>query len=222
LVAAAVCPHPPLLVPEIGVGLGEQVDELRRECARAVRSLAHAAPDLTYVVGASVGEAAGSFAPWAPGSGVAHLVVDVPEPLPLSLLVGAHLTRGTRRSFVVVDPSTGPDDCAELGRELAATGDRVALLVMGDGSARHDVKAPGYIDERAPLWDQHVHELFAAGDLAALDTLDPTLGDELLCAGRAAWQVLGGAVGSQQVHANSATLQMPFGVGYHVAHWTLS
>ena len=222
LVAAAVCPHPPLLVPEIGVGLGEQIEELRRACALAVQALADASPDQTYVVGTGIGEPLRSFAPWAPGSGAEQLAVDVPEPLPLPLLVGAHLTRGTRRSFVVVDPSTGPDDCAELGRELAATGDRVALLVMGDGSARHDVKAPGYIDERAPLWDQHVHELFAAGDLAALDTLDLTLGDELLCAGRAAWQVLGGAVGNQQVHAKSATLQMPFGVGYHVAHWTLS
>ena len=222
LVAAAVCPHPPLLVPEIGVGLGEQVDELRRECARAVQSLADAAPDLVYVVGAGIGQPARSFAPWAPGSGVEHVAVDVPEPLPLPLLLGAHLTRGTQRSFVVVDPSTGADDCAELGRELATTATRVALLVMGDGSARHDVKAPGYIDARAPQWDQRVQELFVAGELAALDTLDPALGDDLLCAGRAPWQVLGGAADYQQVHTESATLQVPFGVGYHVAHWTLS
>jgi len=222
LVAAAVCPHPPLLVPEVGVGLGADVEEIRRRCSLAVEFLARASPDIVYVVGAGIGATARSFEPWAPGSAAENLAVDVPEPLPLPLLVGAHLTRGSARSFVVVDPVTGPGDCAELGLELAATHQRVALLVMGDGSARHDVKAPGYVDERAPEWDQHVHDLFTRGNLTALDALDPTLADELMCAGRAPWQVLGGAAADRSVRTESAHLHVPFGVGYHVAHWTMA
>ena len=39
LVAAAVCPNPPLLVPELGIGLGPEIDALRTECAAVVQRL---------------------------------------------------------------------------------------------------------------------------------------------------------------------------------------
>lgn len=219
LVAAAVCPHPPLLVPEVGVGLGKEIDDLRRKCAEAVEDLYAAQPDQLFVVGAAVGEPARSFAPWAPGSDAGG--VDVPEPLPLPLLVGAHLTRGRSRSFVVVDRDNDPGDCLDLGRELAAAADRVALLVMGDGSARHDVKAPGYVDPRAPEWDRKVRIAFEEADLQALTSLDPTLADELMCSGRAPWQVLAGAATGVALRTDGATSSIPFGVCYFVARWSL-
>lgn len=219
LVAAAVCPHPPLLVPEVGVGLGAEIEALRQECTAAVDALLSAAPDQVFVVGAAVGTPARSFAPWAPGSAAQRLVIDVPEPLPLPLLVGGYLTRGRPRSFVVVDPATEPPDCAALGRDLAAAANRVALLVMGDGAARHDVKAPGYVDPRAADWDRRVHEVFRSGNLDALAALDPAVAADLLCAGRAPWQVLAGAATGTVLLTNSANLTIPFGVGYHVAGW---
>ena len=219
LVAAAVCPHPPLLVPEIGVGLGTDIAVLRAECADTVNALTAVAADHLYIVGAAVGPSARSFRPWAPGSDADAVVVDVPEPLPLSLLVGAYLTRGIERSFVVVDPATGPDDCVELGRELADSADRVSLLVMGDGAASHDVKAPGYFDARATAFDRDVHEAFSTGDFESVAAVDPVLADELLCAGRAPWQVLAGAATGVALATVSATLHVPFGVGYHVAAW---
>jgi hypothetical protein len=222
LVAAAVCPHPPLLVPEVGPGLGSEVETLRADCAEVVAALLSVQADRLYVVGSDGDTPFRSFAPWAPASGVENVAVDVPEPLPLALLIGAHLTRGIPRSFVVVDPMTGPDDCVDLGVDLAASAERVALLVMGDGSARHDVKAPGYVDPRAMAWDQSVHTIFRSGDLSRLATLDADLGEELLCAGRAPWQALAGAVANITVRTDSARLTMPFGVGYHVARWTTS
>lgn len=222
LVAAAVCPHPPLLVPAVGVGLGAEINALRAQCAEVVKQLWAAGPDELFVVGAAVGAAARSFAPWAPSSAAAdELAVDVPEPLPMPLLVGGHLTRGRVRSFVVVDADSEPADCVALGRDLADVAAHVALLVMGDGSARHDVKAPGYVDPRAADWDRRVHEIFAGGDLSTLAALDPALGEELLCAGRAPWQVLSGAATGLALAANQATLSVPYGVGYHVAFWSL-
>ena len=217
LVAAAVCPHPPLLVPDLGVGLGPEIEELRERCARVVRRLAEAQPDVTFVVGSGGGLVATSFAPW--GAGVA---VDVPEPLPLPLLIGGYLTRGTLRSVAVVDPATGSEDCATFGAELASAADRVALLVMGDGSACHDEKAPGYIDDRAPDWDKSVHAALSEGDPAALLRLDPSLAEELLCAGRPAWQVLAGAAMDTAIDSADASLFVPFGVGYHVAYWAVT
>ena len=217
LVAAAVCPHPPLLVPDLGVGLGPEIDALREQCADVVRRLAQVQPDVTFVVGRGGGLVATSFAPW--GAGVA---VDVPEPLPLALLVGGYLTRGAPRSFAVVDPATGPEDCAAFGAELAAAADRVAMLVMGDGSACHDEKAPGYVDDRASDWDKSVHAALSEGDPAALLRLEPTLADELLCAGRPAWQVLAGATQDTAIDTANASLFVPFGVGYHVAYWAVT
>jgi hypothetical protein len=221
LVAAAVCPHPPLLVPELGVGLGAEIDDLRHECTRVVDAVCATAVDQLFVIGAAVGAKARSFSPWAPGSGVDDVIVDVPEALPLPLLVGAHLTRGRARSFVVVDPSTDAADCADLGRELAASADRVAFLVMGDGSARHDVKAPGYVDARAAEWDRTVHDAFRAADFQAVASLDPALADELMCLGRAPWQVLAGAATGIDLATAHASLSVPFGVGYFVARWSL-
>jgi hypothetical protein len=221
LVAAAVCPHPPLLVPEVGVGVGAEIDDLRRLCARVVDDLCAAEADQLFIVGAAVGASARSFVPWAPGSGVDLVGVDVPEPLPLPLLVGAWLTRGRARSFVVVDPDNEPADCLDLCRDLAGAAGRVALLVMGDGSARHDVKAPGYVDSRAPEWDQTVHDAFRAADFGGLATLDPRLAEELLCTGRAPWQVLAGAATGVALDTAHASSSVPFGVGYFVARWSL-
>ena len=221
LVAAAVCPHPPLLVPAVGVGLGAEIEGLREDCARVVDAVCSVDADRLYIVGAAIGPPALSFAPWAPGSPDAASPIDVPEPLPLPLLAGAHLTRGRPRSFVVVDPDNEPADCLDLGRELAASAERVALLVMGDGSARHDAKAPGYIDERAPSWDHRVLEAFRAPDFQALAALDPTLAEELLCSGRAPWQVLAGAATGVELGTDHATSRIPFGVCYFVARWSL-
>ena len=206
-------------MPQVGVGLGPEVDALRQEVAAAVETVTAADADVLYVVGAGIGTAASSFAPWAPGAPEVDIPVDIPEPLPLPLLVGAHLTRGRRRSFVVIDPDLDPGECAEIGADLAASAERVALLVMGDGSACHDEKAPGYVDARAPEWEQGVHQAFSQGDVGFLTALDPALAAELLVAGRGPWQVLAGAVGSWRPQQVQARLHVVFGVGNHVVTW---
>lgn len=213
LIAAAVCPHPPLLIPELASGAAAELDELRSACAAAVDSLA--SYDVLYIVGADTRPHATSFAPWG-----VDVKVDVPEPLPLAVLVGAWLTRGKHRSFVAVDPSLDDAECRALGAELAASANRVALLVMGDGSARHDVKGPGYVDPRAAGYDQDVAAGFAAADW---DGLDQPHADELLVAGRAPWHVLAGAaktVATQAKPTVEPSFSAPYGVGYHVAAWT--
>jgi hypothetical protein len=215
LVAAAICPHPPLLVPELAAGAAAELDSQRAACADAVATLAEARPWMTFIVGADIGMRATSLAPWG-----APVGMDVPEPLPLSLLVGSWLTSGTLRSFVVVDASLDPQDCAELGAELADAADRVALLVMGDGSARHDVKAPGYLDPAAGPFDQAIAAALLSADFPALAALDPQLAESLMVAGRAPWQVLAGAAASRS--RPQTVLQefaAPYGVGYHLAAW---
>jgi hypothetical protein len=224
LVAAAVLPHPPLLVPELARGADLELDDLRARCRAAVDSVLAAPPDVTFVVGADIGLRATTFAPW----GLSHdepVPVDVPEPLPLSVLIGAWLTRGSPRSFVAVDPDLDGEECAALGADLAAAAPRVALLVMGDGSARHSLKAPGYLDPRAAAYDEAVAQAFVAADTDALLALDRTLADDLLVAGRAPWQVLAGAALPGAAHGGGWSVldtwsAAPYGVGYHVVTWS--
>ncbi|MET7983921.1 class III extradiol dioxygenase subunit B-like domain-containing protein [Streptomyces sp. NPDC005281] len=51
LVAAAVCPCPPLLVPEVAAGAAPELDAARAACMDALGVLAASRPDLLVVVG---------------------------------------------------------------------------------------------------------------------------------------------------------------------------
>jgi hypothetical protein len=232
LVAAAVCPHPPLLVPGVASGASWETDDLRAAAASAVQELAAAEPDLLVVVGTApeVGpcdpQARGSLAPYGVdrvvGTGTGEAT------LPLSLTIGLWLLErhapDLPRLLFGVHPETEPNRCATLGATLADRATRVAMLAMGDGSARRSVKGPGYLDARAEGFDDGVAAAFAGVQPQALHDLDPDLADELLVAGRAPWQVLAGAAQARAAAAPALTGDLhyaaaPYGVCYFVATW---
>jgi hypothetical protein len=216
LVAASVCPHPPLLVPELAAGAAGELDGVRDACRAAVDAVRAAGDSELFVVGLDGSPRARSLAPWG-----VDVPVDVPEPLALSLLVGGWLTAGLRRSFVAVDSELAPTECAEFGAELAGSARRVALLVMGDGAARRSERAPGYLDPRAEPFDAEATAALATADTTALLRLDAALAGELLAGGRAAWQVLAGAAEASGGGFTGTLLAAaaPYGVGYVVATW---
>ena len=98
------------------------------------------------------------------------------------------------RRLVAVSADELASACAALGAELAAGTDRTALLVMGDGSARRSLKAPGHLDPRAEPFDAQVELAVRDGRLGALLKLDEALARDLMVTGRPAWQVLAGAM----------------------------
>jgi hypothetical protein len=230
LVAASVCPHPPLLLPGVDPGEGDDGADLRAACLAAVSALLQAAPELLVLVGGS--PQLGPFAPDAAGSlapyGVDLRVGDGPgaATLPLSLTVGRWLVDSAAPDVPSVFFGVAPDEasgrCAGLGAGLADRAVRVAFLVLGDGSARRSLKGPGYLDERAEPFDAMVERAMVGADADALLGLDAGLADELLVAGRAPWQVLAGAVrasgGTWQGQVTYAAA--PFGVNYLVATWS--
>jgi hypothetical protein len=231
LVASAVCPHPPALLPALASGAASELDDVRTACDRALDELLAAEPLVVVVVGTDdmtrgYDESAwGTFAPYGepvevslggPRTG--------PATLPLSLAVGAWLLdrvrwAGRRLGQGVAD-TLSPHDCAALGAKLAMAADRVGLLVMGDGSARRSEAAPGYLDPRAEAFDAAVVAALELGDTAALARLDPALARELLAAGRAPWQVLAGAWGEDMPDPQLLYAGAPYGVAYTVAVWT--
>src|SRR4029077_20509186 len=142
--------------------------------------------------------------------------------LPPALGLGAFLLdqagyAGRRHLQAVGDDQT-VGACVRLGRRLSGTGTKSAVLVMGDGSARRTVKAPGYLDERAAAFDAEVERAVRAGVLGALQRLDQRLSHDLLASGRPAWQVLSGAWPGPGSDAELLYRDAPFGVGYLVAY----
>ncbi|WP_128976856.1 class III extradiol dioxygenase subunit B-like domain-containing protein [Streptomyces roseicoloratus] len=234
LVAAAVCPCPPLLVPAVAAGAASELAEARTACSDALGVLAASRPDRLVVVGPAAEEgwgvhpagAGGSFAAF--GVDLAVRLGDGPggdRPLPASLAVAAWLLEHTDWADAPIE-GLGVGEpletarCAATGRDLAASADRVALLVMGDGSACRTVKAPGYLDERAEDFDAAVARALGAADPAALLALDADLAHELKAAGRAPWQVLAGAAEGADLAGRLLYEDAPYGVGYFVAAWS--
>ncbi|WP_049569488.1 hypothetical protein [Nonomuraea sp. SBT364] len=225
LVAAAVCPHTPLLVPALaGAGQGE-LDDLRSACHEAVAALRSAGPDRLVVVGGAA--AGGTFDGWAAGSLRAYgvdVTTGAGEPvLPLSLTVGRWLLERAAYDFGAVRlravaSGAEPDECLALGAELAGDG-RVAMLVMADGSACLTAKSPGHHDPAAGPYDDQVAGALAGGDHEALAALDPGKADRLWAGGRAALQVLAGAAAGGGFGGRLLARAAPYGVGYFTAVW---
>jgi hypothetical protein len=108
--------------------------------------------------------------------------------------------------------------CRKLGADLAGRDTRTGLLVIGDGSARRGPRAPGHFDERAAAFDAAAQRAVRVGDTRALLDLDPGLARDLMATGRAAWQVLAGALeGGTSLSVEVPYAGDPFGVAYLVA-----
>jgi hypothetical protein len=237
LVAAAVCPCPPLLVPEVAAGAAPELDAARAACSEALGVLAAARPDLLVVVGPADESGRGTYPEGTRGSfqgfGV-DLAVRLghgggdpasERELPSSLAVGAWLLEragwsDTPVEGIAVAQPLAAERCVDLGRDIGGRPGRLALLVMGDASACRTLKAPGYLDERAAPFDAEVARALGTADVAALEALDTELARELKAAGRAPWQVLAGAAEGAGLSGALLYEDAPYGVGYVVAAWS--
>lgn len=231
LVAAAVCPHPPLLVPELASGAIDDLADLRAACDTAVAALTAATPDRLLVIGSTIPQPGGNppavaplpparFAAYGPRPGDDTAPADAP----LSLLVGRWLLDrvgypSDRAGGLAVPADLPPADCAALGRDLAGSADRTALLVLGDGSARRATAEPGAPDPAADAFDAAAAVALAAGDPAGLLALDPARAAEVHAVGRAPWQVLAGAAEPGPWRAELTHDSIPAEVRYLVATW---
>jgi hypothetical protein len=145
--------------------------------------------------------------------------------LPPSLAVAAWLLERTGWSDAPIEglgvgEPLAVERCIEVGRDIVAQAERVALLVMGDASACRTLKAPGYLDERAAPFDAEVARALGAADVPALKALDAELAYELKASGRAPWQVLAGAAEGTDLGGALLYEDAPYGVGYVVATWS--
>lgn len=239
LVAAAVCPCPPLLVPEVAGGAAPEMDGARAACYDAVGVLAAARPDRLIAVGPAAQPQRGCHPPGTAGSfrgfgleldvtlgkGAPAGLGEQPRELPPSLAVAAWLLERTdwngapAEGLGVAEPLPG-DKCAAEGEALAKGADRTALLVMGDGTNCRTLKAPGYFDERAAAFDEEAARALGTADVPGVLALDAELGYELGASGRSCWQLLAGAARGAGLEGRLLYEGAPYGVGYLVASWS--
>jgi hypothetical protein len=229
LTAAALCPHPPLLVPEVAGGAAAELDELRSACTEAVRVLTDSRPDVVVVVGN--GQRTEEYGGTAGGSlrryGVPVRAGGPDGDLPLSLTIGAWLLDSTGttlpRRYVAIGTDEPAEVAAGIGAGVATGEERVALLVMADGSARHTESSPGPYHPDAMAFDAHVTAALLRQDTEALLAIDQKRCAELWAGGRVGWQCLAGAfVAADNVALGTGRKgydAAPYGVGYLVAYW---
>ncbi|SNS91650.1 hypothetical protein SAMN06893096_110118 [Geodermatophilus pulveris] len=221
--AVAFCPCPPLLLPAVAGRAAGDTAGLRAACATAVDALLAARPEVVVVVGAGGG--AGVRYGQGDGGDLRGFGVDLGVPFagrvrpgrwrtPLAHTVGAWLLDEAGHAGLRL--GVGPGDLAGALADLPA---RVAVLAMGDGSARRSVKAPGHLDDAAEPFDDAVAAALAGGDADALAALDATEGARLLAAGVPTWRAVGAVLAGRAVTGRLHAHEAPFGVGYLVADW---
>ncbi|PXY19572.1 hypothetical protein [Prauserella muralis] len=228
---AVVVPHPPLLVPELVAGAAAQTAAVRDACLAATGELARHARDWIAIGAASAAAVIepgvrasfrgfGVDVPVALSDGVAP---GQPADLPLPALVAGWLREraGARSVRVELVPFTASQaECVALGERLSSVRDDVGLLVLGDGSNRHETAPPGWTDARASDFDGKVAAALAGADPEALLAVDHALAAELGVQGLTPWWVLAGlARAAPHWRGRLLYSDAPLGVAYHVAAW---
>ncbi|GAB2463413.1 class III extradiol ring-cleavage dioxygenase family protein [Jatrophihabitans fulvus] len=243
ITAVAFVPQAPALVPTVGRGLDIELGPARASCRAAVQAVCAGAHHVVVVGGAAQPSdpstvhtrfSRGGLDGFEPGGagGAAGYEVQLGGvscgggvPLTPALTVGAHLLHnlaGIRLPALAV--SVGDDWPGGVPVDDVLMSEReVALLVVGDGSARRTEKAPGYLDERAGAHDRDVAAALASGRAFALAGLDADEGARQLAAGVPAWRatadLLTRAGLTDGWQADVTYDDAPFGVGYFVATW---
>ncbi|RDI65572.1 hypothetical protein [Nocardia pseudobrasiliensis] len=239
LISAAICPHPPYLIPEVAGAAAPEWAGLHTACTESLRRLRipqfgvkadgwavfdsfdlrpadASTPDLVVIVGGDSStrtyDGPGSYSSleqqgidWDFGWG---RTTDNPIPLPLSLSLGHWILFGCSPTALLVADlelqavafDAPPQECAELGRALAARAERVAMLVIGDGTGSDHTR---------------IASALAHADAAALDRLDPTPTPS----GRAPWQVLAGAAEGHRFTGELRSDEKSHRAGFFVANW---
>jgi len=237
LIAAAVLPHPPMLVPDVASGAADELDGVRGACLAAIAELQRSQPDLLVVVGAGRRDhefpsgAKGSLRYYgvngefptpdtARGQGAINAQA---ESLPLSLTIAAWQLQaaGWRGATVFrsVPNESSPDAAANVGGEYAKQASRVGVIAMGDGSAALTEKAPGHLVPGAVDWQQQVSSALGNADCVRILELTAKDADRFVAAGRVAWQVLAGAAHGRAWQGQLLHDSSPYGVAYTVATW---
>lgn len=217
--AAVVVPAAPALLPGIG-GAADPLGDLRERARQLVLETITEAKGATRVVVIGAGESTRTWPADAPSGAARFTTGRAPEgALPTDLEIGRSFAPSGGGELVLhsVGSDASPQECADLGRELASSGPTV-LVCVADGPATLTEKAPGHLQPDAAPFAARLADALAAADTAAFAGLDPMTCERLWMRGRPALQVLAAAASGMQ--GDLVAEESPFGVQYLLARWT--
>jgi len=232
ITGAAFVPSTPMLAPEVASGAAGELDDVRAASLEALGRVLARGADRVVVVGAgSVMRAHTHGTGSLRGFGVAlDVPLDPASPggaaLPLALTVGAWLLAQAGwpgdRVALELDAAAGTATLAAVATAFGQETQRSALLVVADGSAARNEKAPAWLHPDAEAFDADVAAALASGHPHLLAGLDRERAVAVSAAGWPAWYAAATAMAvaedssyDAEVLANVA----PYGVGYLVAAW---
>jgi hypothetical protein len=233
VVAVAFAPGAPVLVPEVASGAAGELAQLRAACLASVRRVLDCAPARVVVVGGDAGDHVTSFPEGSLGT---FAGVGVPlevrlgrpvgtagAPLPLTLTLGAWLLDAAGWAGPTDGLALGVGaDAVGAGKQLRDCDVDLALVVIGDGSARLTTASPGYVHPDAVRWQRAVAEVFRRGDASALLDLDADRAVQLMASGWAPWQLASASLGDASISVPVFATDERYGVGYIAAAWIAS
>ena len=184
------------------------MSRLRGLCVDAVESML--AGDIDHVT--VLGPPAGNWDTRAGGT-LAGYGVDVRVGGPVPGLTGEHLLGAW-----LLDTAGWAGTRSYTGGPLVETS-RTAVLVMADGSAKHDHAAPGYFDTRAAEFDTAIARSLRDGTADELAALDTHRAAELWSNSARPLRELARLASGRSLTADLLYHDAPFGVGYWLAVW---
>ena len=219
--AVAICPGPPVLLPDVAPALRAELDDLVAAGRAALRALDGADRVVVLAEGVPHPVRLDPTAPLPP-SGVLRSAPAQPgtPALPVAAVVGAWWLAGW---YEAAPPSLSqvtvqsPDGA---GSSSCWDGpDRVGVLAIADGGTRHGEQAPGGPHPHADTHLTALTDALAAGDPTALaSALDTSTADHDPPVAGSVWRALARLPApDRSVVLFSAA---PWGVGYVVASWS--
>lgn len=206
------------MVPEVGQRIAEALAAVRTAALGSAGALADSSPERIVAMGpgnlaapqdVTAGGTLRGFGPDIRAGGT-RLV------LPPSLTIAAWLLDEVEWA--------GPRTYATPADALSIidTDDRIALLVMADGSARQRRLAPEWADLDGRAFDADVARALASGDADALASLDVDAAEEYGASGIDGLVQLGAMTKGARIAAHLRWEGAPLDVGYWVADWRIN
>lgn len=224
--SVCVCPAAPVLVPDLTGPNVNDLASLREAAQSAVAALVATTPDCIVVLCPDLAEplgtsAGGSLAPWGAAVAVGSSIdssIDGAGHAASALTLSPAATLGAW----LLDQAGWQGERAYVGKAAdLPEGPSTAVLVMGEGSIRRSLKAPGHFHDDAADHDASVGFALRSADLSAWAAFDlgradvqsasaPRVLADLACHLMTAEQRLTGEV---------SYADAPLGVGYWVGFW---
>ena len=239
ILGAVIVPHPPLIIPTVGRGRGQEVQTTIDAYRTTAKQVAVWEPEVLIITSPHQVMYADYFH-ISPGRGAAGdmSAFGAPQPgrwesgtrlwttAPSCPCISSGRPGGDRPILRIGLSRSSPLDHYWLGQCIAQSVealDRCAVFIAS-GELSHKLREDGPYGfaPEGPEFDRQITEAMAAGDLLRSLTMDPALCDRAAECGLRSFQIMAGALDGLAMESKLLSYEGVTGVGYGVATFTVT